>query len=263
MSTMQISKAVKLDFVREGWRSGVPVVLLHGYSDSRRSYDRVLVRMSKSLNTVALSQRGHGDSERPLEGYDPADFAGDVIRLMDELTIPQAVIVGHSMGGTVAQRFAIDYPLRTLGLVLVGSFFTLHGHPAVQELWDSTISQLSDPIDPAIIRDFQQSTLAQPVPEAFFETIVNESAKLPARVWKAALHAMMTADLRQDLRKIHAPTRLIWGDRDSFASNAEQLALLDAIPNSKLIVYKGVGHSPQWEDPSRFVDDVLAFTAGM
>lgn len=261
MSTMQVSKAVKLDFVREGWRSGVPVLLLHGYTDSRRSYDRVLVRMSKSLNAVAVSQRGHGDSDRPLEGYDPADFAADLIRLMDQLSIPEAVIIGHSMGGTVAQRFAIDYPLRTLGLVLVGSFFTLHGHPAVQELWDSTVSKLSDPIDPAIIRDFQQSTLAQPVPQAFFETIVNESAKLPARVWKAALHAMMNADLRKDLRKIQAPTRLIWGDRDSFASDAEQLALLDAIPNSKLTIYQGVGHSPQWEDPSRFVNDVLEFMA--
>src|SRR5262245_26031685 len=244
MSTMQISKAIKLDFVREGWRSGVPVVLLHGYSDSRRSYDRVLARMSKSLNTVALSQRGHGDSDRPLEGYDPADFAGDVIRLMDELSIPQAVIVGHSMGGTVAQRFAIDYPLRTLGLVLVGSFYSIHGHPAVKDLWDSTVSTLSDPVDPAIIRDFQQSTLARPLPEPFFETILKESSKVPARVWKAALHAMMNADQTKDLRKIHAPTRLIWGDRDAFASAAEQQALLDAIPNSKLTVYEGVGHSP-------------------
>src|SRR5262245_66309209 len=109
MSTVQMSKAVRLDFVREGRQSGVPVLLLHGYTDSRRSYDRVLARMSKSLNAVAVSQRGHGDSDRPLEGYDPADFAADLIRLMDQLSIPQAVIIGHSMGGRVAERFAIIY----------------------------------------------------------------------------------------------------------------------------------------------------------
>jgi non-heme chloroperoxidase len=263
MSTMQVSKAVKLDFVRAGWRSGVPVLLLHGYTDSRRSYDRVLVHMSRSLNAVAVSQRGHGDSERPLDGYDPADFAADLIRLMDQLSIPQAVIIGHSMGGTVAQKFAIDYPLRTLGLVLVGSFYTLRDHAVVKDFWDSTVSRLSDPIDPAVIRDFQQSTLAGPVPEAFFETIVSESSKVPAHVWKAALYAMINADLRKDLRRIQEPTRLIWGDRDAFASRSEQQALLDAIPNSRLTVYKGVGHSPHWEDPDRFVSDVLQFTARM
>src|SRR5262245_53485287 len=203
MSTVQMSKAVRLDFVREGRQSGVPVVLLHGYTDSRRSYDRVLVRMSKSLNAVAVSQRGHGDSERPMEGYDPADFAADVMRLMDQLSIPQAVIIGHSMGATIAQRFAIDYPLRTLGLVLVGSFYTLRDHPVVKDFWDSGASKLSDPIDPEFIRDFQRSTLAGPIPDAFFETVVNESSKVPARVWKAVLHALLNTDLRQDLHKIH------------------------------------------------------------
>jgi non-heme chloroperoxidase len=260
VSTMQIS-TVKLDFVREGSRSGVPVLLLHGYTDSRRSYDRVLVRMSKSLNVVAVSQRGHGDSDRPLDGYHPSDFAADLLRLMDELSMGPAVIIGHSMGATVAQRFAIDYPLRTLGLVLVGSFFTIRDHPAVKDLWETVVSTISDPINPAIIRDFQQSTLARAVPPAFFESIVNESSKVPARVWKAALHAMMNADLTKELRRIQAPTQLIWGERDRFASAAEQEALLAAIPDSRLIVYEGVGHSPHWEDPDRFVDDVLEFVS--
>ena len=259
MSTVQMSKAVRLDFVSEGRQSGVPVLLLHGYTDSRRSYDRVLVRMSKSLNAVAVSQRGHGDSDRPLEGYDPSVFAADLIHLMDQLNIPRAVIVGHSMGATVAQRFAIDYPLRTLGIVLVGSFYTMRNHPVVKEFWETTVSSLSDPIDAAIIRDFQQSTLARPVPDAFFQSILNESSKVPARVWKAALRSLINADLTNELGKIKAPTQLIWGNRDQFASASEQKALLAVIPHARLAVYEGIGHAPHWEDPDRFVDDVVEF----
>jgi pimeloyl-ACP methyl ester carboxylesterase len=71
----------------------------------------------------------------------------------------------------------------------------------------------------------------------------------------------MNADLT-NFARLRA-TQLIWGDRDAFARAAEQQALLDAIPNSKLTVYKGVGHSPQWEDPDRFVNDILEFTARM
>jgi non-heme chloroperoxidase len=69
------------------------------------------------------------------------------------------------MGSSVAHRFAIDFPERTLGLVLVGSLATLRSNSGVQELWDSAIATLTAPVDPGFVREFQQSTLAQPVPE--------------------------------------------------------------------------------------------------
>jgi non-heme chloroperoxidase len=263
MLTIQTPNEVKLDFVTEGRRSGVPVLLLHGYTDSRRSYDRVLARMPKSINAIAVSQRGHGDSQRPLDSYYVSDFAADLIRLMDELNIPEAVIVGHSMGATVAQRFAIDYPRRTVALVLVGSFFTVKDHPAVKEFWETTVSNLTDPIDPAIVRAFQQSTLHQPVPPSFFDVIVQESLKVPARVWKSALGAMLVTDMSPELHKIQVPAQLIWGDQDAFASRSDQEALLAAIAGSKLHVYKEVGHSPHWEDPNRFVNDVVEFMSAL
>src|SRR5262245_54023538 len=98
MSSKPIQSKVTLDFKCEGWRSGLPVLLLHGYTDSRRSYDRVLAQLPDFLNAIAVSQRGHGDSDRPESGYQPADFAGDIVHLMDSLSIQRAVIVGHSMG---------------------------------------------------------------------------------------------------------------------------------------------------------------------
>lgn len=65
---------------------------------------------------------------------------------MDALGLDRAIVVGHSMGSTNAIRFAIDYPERTLGLVLAGSFASYRGNPAVVEFWETAISELTDPL---------------------------------------------------------------------------------------------------------------------
>ena len=100
-----------------------PVILLHGYTDSWRSYERVLPHLPQSLRVLAVTQRGHGDSGKPDGEYESRVFARDVANFMDTLGIERAVIVGHSMGSTVAQRFAVDYPQRVRALVLAGAFF--------------------------------------------------------------------------------------------------------------------------------------------
>ena len=70
---------------------------------------------------MRVSQRGHGNSSRPASGYRIADMADDLRLFLNALEIERAVLVGHSMGSFVAQRFAIDHPARTAGLVLLGS----------------------------------------------------------------------------------------------------------------------------------------------
>src|SRR5699024_8856674 len=169
----------------QGAPAGVSVLLLHGLSDSWHSFERVLPHPPESIHAFAITQRGHGDSSRPKEGYRPHDFAMDVAAFMDALELEAAVVVGHSVGSAVAQRFAIDYPGRTRGLVLAGSAVSYDDNPVVQQLWDNVISKMEDPVDPGFAREFQKSTLAQPVPDWFLETIVQESLKVPARVWKS------------------------------------------------------------------------------
>jgi pimeloyl-ACP methyl ester carboxylesterase len=256
MKPTPVSDDIQLDYVEQGRPWEVPMIMLHGYTDSRRSFDPVLCRLPISVHAIAVSQRGHGDSERPEGGYSARDLAKDVVQLMNRMSISQAVIVGHSMGAAVAQRFAIDYPERTGGLVLAASFFTLQNNPRVLEFWESTVGRLEDPIDEGMVQDFQRSTLARPIPAAFFDTVVRESMKVPARVWKAALFAQMATDFSQELAKIQAPTLLLWGDQDVFVSRRDQEQLLEAIPQSGLTVYAGTGHAPHWEQPERFAEDI-------
>src|SRR4030095_7255459 len=89
------------------------------------------------------------------------------------------------------------------------------------------------------VREFQQSTLAQPVPQALLDTVVQESLKVPARVWKAALAALLDTDFSGELGKITAPTLIVWGDQDAFFLRREQEALAAAITGAQLMIYPG------------------------
>ncbi|MBE7549979.1 MAG: alpha/beta hydrolase [Anaerolineales bacterium] len=255
---VKLSSGVELPYVEQGDPAGVPVIFLHGITDSWHSFEPVLPHLPGSVHVFALSQRGHGDADCPETGYHPRDFAADLAAFMDALELGPAVIAGHSMGSTIAQRFALDYPGCTRGLVLIGSCPTFRGNAGLVELWEVAVSQLEDPIDPDFVREFQESTLAQPVPPAFLDTVVQESLKLPARVWRAVLlQALLEADFSVELGKITAPTLIVWGDQDGLVSRHEQEALLAAIAGSQLVVYRGAGHA---EEPERFAADLVAFT---
>jgi pimeloyl-ACP methyl ester carboxylesterase len=258
---VDLPTGVRLNYVERGDPRGTAVILMHGYTDSRRSYDRLLPLLP-AFRVFAVTHRGHGNSSKPDTGYTPSDYAADLAAFLDAMQIESAVIVGHSMGSSVAQRFAIDYPSRTRALVLEGAFFPSPHNEAVREFFQ-TVKGFADPIDPDVARQFQQSTLARPVPAEFFETIVAESLKVPARVWQAALEPYLTVDFSHRLREISAPTLLIWGDRDAFTLRAEQDALNRAITGSRLITYNGTGHAPHWEEPERYAADLVAFVRGM
>jgi non-heme chloroperoxidase len=258
LKSVELPTGVTLQYVEQGDPAGFPVLLLHGYSDSWHSYGRVLPHLPGDIRSFALTLRGHGDSSRPDAGYRFRDYAADAAAFMDALHLEAAVIVGHSLGSSIAQRFAIDHPDRTLAVVLIGSFANLSRSQVAEEL-SEVVSTLVDPVDPEFVREFQQSTLAQPVPQAFFETIVQESLKLPARVWRWASADMLQDDLSGELRKIKAPTLLVWGDQDGMVPRSDQDAQTAAILDSRLLVYNGVGHAVHWEEPERFAADLVAF----
>ncbi len=254
---------VALEAVLQGSPAGYPVVFLHGATDSWRSFEPVLPQLPASIRAIALSQRGHGDSGRPDGDYDPSDFAADVAAVLDRLGIERAVIAGHSMGSHVAQRFAIDHPDRTAGLVLAGAFYRFATNAVVTEYWDTVVSTLADPIGRSVAVEFQASTLARPVPPAFFDMVLRESLKVPARVWRDAFEGLLKVDHADRLGSIDVPTLIIWGDQDAFCPRADQDALLAAIADSRLVVYAGAGHALHWEEPVRYAADVAAFVMSL
>jgi pimeloyl-ACP methyl ester carboxylesterase len=253
-----VADGVTLPYLESGARHGVPVVFVHGLSDSARSFEPVLEHLPADMHALALTLRGHGDADRPRWGYGTGELATDVVAFLDALGLESAVVVGHSMGAHVAQCVAARFPDRVLGVVLIGAFAPLPGHPLVAEL-DALIGPLVDPVAEAFVREFQESTLARPVSAAFFAAVVEESLKVPGRVWQEAWAGMRDIDLGPELSAISAPVRLAWGDLDTIVDRAMQDTLLGAIPNATIQVYHGAGHAPHWEDPERFAADLVDF----
>jgi pimeloyl-ACP methyl ester carboxylesterase len=259
VKAIELPNRVKLPYAEQGDPSGIPLLLLHGFADSWRSFELVLPYLPESIHAFALTQRGHGDASRPATGYGSRDFAADLAAFMDALHIEAAVIAGGSSGGFVARRFAIDHPHRVLGLVLLGSPLTLRDKPGVLEMWDSTMSKLTDPVDPGFVREFVESAFARPVPRAFLETLVEESLKVPARVRKATFEGLLEDDSAEELGRIKSPALIVWGDRDAILPRSDQETLAAAIADSRLVVYPGAGHALYCEDPGRSASDIVRF----
>lgn len=250
---------VELSIAECGDPAGAPVVLLHGYTDSRRSYEPLMALMPPHLRLIAVTQRGHGDSSKPDGSYRVDAFAEDLTALFDHLRIGQAVVVGHSMGSLVAQRFALDHKDRVRALVLIGAFATVKGNPGAQAFWDEALSGLEDPVPRELVLEFQTGAFARPVSRDFLDMIVDESLKVPARIWRGIMQALLSDDFSHDLRRITAPTLILWGEKDVFCDAAGQHLLTRSIQGSRLIAMPGIGHSPHWEEPRRVSEILGAF----
>jgi non-heme chloroperoxidase len=254
---------LRFPYIEQGDAAGTPVIFLHGVTDSHRSWELVFPYLDPSLRAIALTQRGHGEASKPEAGYSSSDLAGDVAEVMDALEIPSAVIVGHSMGSFAAQRFAIEYPDRIAGLILVGSFATCADNEGVKQFVAEAVDPLTDPIPAEFAAEFQSSTFFKPISGEFVAQAIAESLKAPARVWKAACRSMIETDHRPLLDRIKARTLLIWGDQDAYFGIDEQERLLAGIAGSWLEVYTGIGHAPHWEAPERTAADIEKFVKSL
>ncbi len=258
-ATTHLSTGVTLHYAEQGDPTGEAIIFLHGYSDSWFSYSRVLPLLSPEYHAFALTQRGHGDSDKPQCCYTPDDFAADVDAFMDAVGLEEATVVGASTGALFAQRVALSYPRRVGRLVLVGA--QTPANEAVSGLREE-VQALEDPVPPEFVREFQESTIYQPVPQEFLDTVVSESLKLPAQVWRDYMEQAVLSidhDYVLPLREIDVPTLILWGEQDPLFPREEQERLAAAIPGATLKVYPETGHAVHWDRPEWVVRDLEAF----
>jgi non-heme chloroperoxidase len=258
LSTAVLANGVRLPYAEHGDPDGTPVVLLHGLTDSWRSFEPVLPHLPASVHAYSVTERGQGDASRP-GSYRLEDLVADVAGFMDAVGLPSAIVGGHSMGSLVATRFAIEHPERTAGLVVMG------GATSFARLGLEAMHDDLDALEPGgyadYLRGFQESTLARPIPAELLETAVSESAKVSIPDFHALIDDTLLTDFSAQLGDIAAPTLLVWGEYDAICPRAEQDGLLAAIPQARLIVHEGAGHAMHWEDPERFAGELGAFCA--
>ncbi|AVH60336.1 MULTISPECIES: alpha/beta fold hydrolase [Streptomyces] len=253
-----VRRGLTLPYAEAGCPSGTPVVFMHGLADSWWSFEPLLRRLPASLHGYAPTQRGHGDADRPRDGYAPDDFASDLVAFLDAVDIDHTLLVGASSGGVPARIVAGGYPDRVSGLVLIGVPSTLADKPALTKMRE-TVEVFADPVPREFVEDFMAVMASRQVARGLLETMIDESLKLPSYVWRETVRGLMETDLRATLAGILVPTLVIWGDQDDILPRGDQQIILDAIHGSRLHVYEGAGHAVHWEQPERVVADIAAF----
>jgi non-heme chloroperoxidase len=207
----------------------------------------------------AITLRGHGLSDHPKTGYTRADFAADILDVLDQLKIHHATLVGHSLGSFVAQKVAELDKDHLDRLVLIGSGPGSPKDPAVHDAILKTFSSLKDPISYTFARDFQASTIYHPIPAWFFETMVGEAERVPASTWHGLASSVTASEAPENLSKIRVSTLIFWGEKDSIFNRSDQDALVRLIPHATLKTFPETGHALHWERPEQFTVGLLAF----
>lgn len=238
---------------------GLPVVFLHGIGGDAESWRPQLDSLSSDYRAIAWDMPGYGDSA-PLKAMTFPALAEAVSTLLDRLSIERAHLVGHSLGGMIAQRFAKAYPerLRSLTLFATSAAFGKRAGGELDEDWrQSFVEQRLGPLD----RGASMAELAprlvqglvgdEPEPKGLEQAILSMAA-VPEAGYRAAIHCLTGFDQEADLRKIHAPTLILAGEKDPVAPPRVMKRMADVIPNARFEMLPGCGHLANLERPDAF-----------
>ena len=222
---------------------GEPIVLVHGLSGSTRWWSRNVSDIAERYRIYLVDLPGFGKMRRLRRRFVLAETTSWLSEWMDAVGLERAHLVGHSMGGYVCLRLAASKPATVRRLVLVA--------PAGVPTGRSMVGHLG-PLLGAV-------RYAKP---SFLPVLVRDALRMgPATLWRAA-RDLLAEDVREDLRRVEAPTLLVWGRRDPLVPAAVGDLLRDEIPDSRLVVLERAAHVPMFDRPEGFDAALLAFLAG-
>jgi pimeloyl-ACP methyl ester carboxylesterase len=247
-----------IEYAEQGPRDGPAMLMLHGITDTWRSFEPVLPWLPPDWHVVSMTQRGHGGSSCG-SGLRTRDFAADAAAMLATLGLRQALVVGHSMGAVNALRLAMDHPALVRGVVAAAAFASFSDKPAFVDFVESQVLTLGAQVPRGLAESFQRDTLAAPVAPGLLETMVDECLRTPAATWRGAFDALLEDDFSAELHTVDVPVLLPWGDADAFSPEADQQRLERQLPRAARVVYAGAGHALHWEQPRRFAADLVRF----
>jgi pimeloyl-ACP methyl ester carboxylesterase len=258
---------IALRVVDTGPRDGPVVIMLHGFGSSLQTYDALADALSAKLRVIRFDLPGFG-----LTGADPtgdyADSRSLLIMggLMDRLGVARASFIGNSMGGRLAWMFAAGFPARVEKLVLISpdgfasAGFAYGRAPEVPWM----LRLLPYILPKAMLRMTLAPAYADPR---------RLSAALVTRYWdfmrapgvRQAIIDRTSQTILEDpvplLRKIEAPTLLLWGEKDGMIPISNAANYMAALPHATLLRLPGLGHVPQEESPGSIIPAIKDFLA--
>lgn len=226
-----------------GRSKSAPLVFIHGAGDTHLLWNGQLAAFAHLADTFALDLPGHGHSTgAPFTAI--SAYAHAVRDFLDALSLEQAILVGSSMGGAIAQTLALEFPERVRGLVLVGTGAKLRVAPqfleGIQNDYERTV------------RVLVENYYAPSAPAGLRESSIRQLLASGQAVTLADYTACNTFDVRDLIRTISAPTLVICGRDDKMTPLAYSEFLAKNIPNARLMLIEQAGHMVMLEQPTAF-----------
>ncbi len=230
----------------DGASGGRPIVFLNSLGTDLRMWDALLPELPRDCRFIRLDKRGHGLSALCGDRFSVDDLAADVLALLDHLQVAQAIFVGCSVGGLIAQAIAATAPERVRALVLSNTA----GRIGTDESWRDRIAQvgskgLAAMSDGVMERWFAPTFRAHP-DCALWWTLL---ARSDPDGYAGCCEAIAAADYRDGLTAITAPTLVIAGGYDGATPPDLVLDMAEHIPGARAHVIAEAGHLPAIEAP--------------
>jgi pimeloyl-ACP methyl ester carboxylesterase len=258
-----------------GTGNGPAIVLLHGMGESSRVFWRTLFdHFSDRYTLIAPDISGFGNSDDPPNGYTPAAEAGNIAALLDHLNITETIILGHSLGGIIATKFALLYPNTVSRLIIYSTPIpgALHDNLAIalEMPWEGVAlmgllampgvgwllhQQRSQPL----VRLLATSMHVTRNPADYTDEMVQEGLyNSYDAVTKWVQQGFLFENLMQDLPHIATPTLLLRGQYDAVSSRCMERAAA-ALPHAQTVTIAGAAHTALAEQPTRFLAAIEHF----
>jgi len=253
--------------------AGPPVILIHGFGGSMWQWEQQQHTLSQHFRVLTLDLPGAGLSDKPEIDYRPDQMLDFFVGFMDAVNIPQATLVGNSMGAGLAIGMALAHPTRVAKLVLIDG---LPQH-VMEKLTSPSVRRAIETSAPSWLVSFGNMLFGGLMTESVLREIVHDQALLTPAVIERSnrnrqrpglINPLMT--VRENLPlwesgfatrvgEITHPTLVIWGEEDRVFPIAVGDELHQTIKGSRFIRIPKAGHIPQWERPDLVNQELITF----
>ena len=242
---------VNLAYVVKG--RGAPLVAMHGFANSIYTWEPVMDAFSRRFQAFAYDHRGHGGSSKRQGPFTIETLAQDLLALLNFWGLDRVHLMGHSMGGRVAQWFTLEHPERVDSLMLVGSSAAAPEGEMRRRFEFLRKIALDEGIEAALASEEMQATLPRDYidgasAEEFRKRFLNNTPEDYAAAVEAILN---TPDMRERLGEIHVPAWVCVGEGDAGAMAIGEM-FEERIPGCVKTIIPACGHFPMQDAPEAF-----------
>ncbi len=259
-------KSIILDFgeivyLENDVKSDTTLVFLHGFGGNKDTWDRVVKALNNQYHAIVIDLPGHGDSiSKKTLSYTITDQSQRVHAFLEAVGVNDFYLLGHSMGGAIALRYAGSYAENLKGLILIDSLGlekTKSDGVKLVEISDK------NPLYDVCTEERLETLWAYSMHKRPYVPGMIKSAMLEEKCARRDLEKILYEDMYKDVccltdlaKNITIPTLIVWGDQDKMTHIDNATVFHETIEGSKLVIFKQIGHVPILEDPKQ-TSDVL------